>query len=161
MAKIDTSKDFTKYVGSLKKAKILIRSLLNKDENMRFTERRYGRIIDSAWGTSESFEWSYNAMWKTVSVTYTDGREQPEEKEKPEFYVVWIEGVEPKKGEKVLSLDSEDYEITTSMTQAMRILPKDRGIVKEMLREKGVAKWALENCFVRVNYAPKGTLLKL
>jgi hypothetical protein len=158
MAKIDTSKDFTKYVGSLKKAKILIRSLLNKDENMRFTERRYGRIIDSAWGTSESFEWSYNAMWKTVSVTYTDGREKPEEKEYPEMYVVWIEGIEPKNGEKIVSLDRYNHEYTLSMTQAMRVLPEHKEMVKSLLREQGVSKWALENCFARVNYAPKGTI---
>ena len=161
MARIDTSKDFIKHTGSLKQAQKLVRSLLEEDENLAYNKGMRGNQIVYARGKQKKFDWSYNPTWKTVSVTYTDGREKPEEKEYPEYYIVWIEGVESKNGEKVLSLDSDDYEITTSMTQAMRVLPEDRLQVQERLRELGVAEWALLNCFVRVNYAPKGTLLKL
>jgi hypothetical protein len=159
MAKIDTYRDFTKYVGSLKKAKKFIHSLMGTDKTMRFTERRYGRRIDSVFGSSDTFDWSYNPVWKTVSVTYTDGRPAPVEKEQPEFYVVWIEGIEPRAGEKVQKMDSQDYTITTSMTQAMRVKPEHRDMVKTLLKEQGVADWCLNGTlFVRTNYAPKGTI---
>ena len=161
MAKIDTTKDFTKYVGSLKNAQKLVRSLMD-EENEEFwlncTTRKYGNRIDSAFGTQRHFTWSYNPTWKTLSVTYTDGREKPEKKEYPEMYVVWIEGIEAKNGEKIVSLDRHNHEYTLSMTQAMRVLPEHKEMVKSLLREQGVSKWALENCFARVNYAPKGTI---
>lgn len=158
MAKIDTSKDFTKYVGSLKKAEKLVRSLLGKDENQRMSKGMRGRSIAYAKGYQDNFEWSYHPTWKTLTVTYTDGREKPEEKEYPEYYIAWIEGVSPDRGEKLVSLDNHDHEITTSMTQALRILPKDRELVKEMLVKQGLAEWALQNLFIRTNYAPRGTV---
>ena len=155
-AKIDTTKDFIKHMGSLQKASSFVSTLLT-DERLDFQSSMYGRRIHSAGGNQKNFEWVYNPTYKTVRVTYTDGREQPEVKDKPEFYIVWIEGFTPQRGEKILSLkDGNSY--TTSMTQAMRVLPEDRQIVKEILRKRGVADWALQNCMVRTNYAPKGTI---
>lgn len=159
--KIDITKDFTKSVGSLKKAEILVRSLLDEGETMKMSKGVRGNTIVYARGMQNQFDWSYNPTWKTLSITYTDDREKPEVKEKPEYYVVWIEGFSPERGEKILSLDSNDHEYTTSMTQAMRVLPKDREAVKELLVKQGIANWALHNCMVRTNYAPAGTIFKL
>jgi hypothetical protein len=47
------------------------------------------------------------------------------------------------------------------MGKAMRVLPEDRETVKEILRNQGIANWAIENCMVRTNYAPAGTIFKL
>ena len=119
-----------------------------------------GRTINCAYGTQKNFYWSYNPDYKTVSVTYTDGRDKPEEKLKLDFYVVWIEGLSPQRGEKVLSLDGETCEYTTSMTRALRVKPEHVERVKGILRSKGVASWALEGVgtFHKVHYAPKGTI---
>ena len=160
MKKTDTSKDFCKVTGSLAKAQMLVRSLLEEGENLYTHKGMYGNRIAFARGKQGNFEWSYNTERKSIRVEYTDGRPQPEAKEQPEFYVVWIEGLSPQNGEKILSLkDGNSY--TTSMTQAMRVLPEDRQIVKEILRKRGVADWALQNCMVRTNYAPAGTIYKV
>lgn len=161
MGKIDTTKDFTKFAGSLRAAKKLIISVLKSEGLMphlgSYTSRVAGRRIFSAFGDSEKFSWEYDGCSKTVSVTFTDGREKPQEKAHPEYFVVWIEGLEPKAGEKIHKLLPE-HTYTTSMTKAMRVLPEHREIVRSILRERGIAEWALNNCFSRTNYAPKGTL---
>lgn len=81
---------------------------------------------------------------------------------KSEFFVVWIEGIEPKRGEKILSLDRNKHEYTTSMTKAMRVKLEDIDTVKRLLKEQGVADWAINGggTFHKVGYAPKGTLFK-
>jgi len=163
MAKIDTSRDFTKYAGSVRRAKIIIIKALEKQglpaHFGTYTTRMYRQRIDSVRGSIEGIlEWSYNGNNKCVSVEYIDGRPKSEEKEKPEFYVVWIEGLEPIKGEKILSLDRSNHEYTLSMTRAMRVLPMHIEMVKSLLKEQGVSRWALDNCMVRVNYAPSGTV---
>ena len=157
---IDTTKDFSKFVGSSLKAQKLVRSLLEDGERVDCTIGVRGRKICYAHGTQKNFKWSYDAEYKTVSVTYTDGRPEPEEKIKPEFYVVWIEGLSAERGEKVLSLNGEHCEYTTSMTQALRVKPEHIDRVKGILRSKGVANWALEGAgtFHKVHYAPKGTI---
>jgi hypothetical protein len=158
-AKIDTTKDFIKHIGSLRKASSFVSTLLT-DERLDFKSSMYGRRIHSAGGSQKNFEWVYNPTYKTVRVTYTDNRTQAEPKDKPEYYVIWIEGLTPQRGEKILSLKGGNT-YTTRMTQAMRVLPEDRQVVKEMLRKSGVADWVLQNCMVRTNYAPKGTIFKL
>jgi hypothetical protein len=164
--KIDTTKDFNKYAGSVRKAKIIIINALNEQglpaHLGAYTTRVYGQIIDSVRGDVEGvLEWSYDGRTKRVRVDYTDGRPQPEEKDKPEYYVVWIEGISPERGEKILSLKNGNHTYTLSMGKAMRVLPKDRETVKEILRNQGIANWAIENCMVRTNYAPAGTIFKL
>ena len=156
---IDTTKDFTKSVGSLVKAGKLVRSLLEEGENMSQTAGMRGRTIAYAYGTQKNFKWSYNPEYKTVSVTYTDGRPAPEEKPKPEFYVVWIEGLSAERGEKIQTLDS-DHTFTTKMTEALRVKPEHVERVRAILLEQGVAKWAIEGAgtFHKVHYAPKGTI---
>jgi hypothetical protein len=165
MAKIDTTRDFSKYAGSTSQAKTIIINALKK-QNLpahfgTYITRRYGQRIDSVRGIIEGIlEWSYDGESKRVRVEYIDGRPQPETKEHPEFYVVWIEGIEPKSGEKILSLNSNSHSYTTSMKRAMRVLPEHGELVKSILRDRGVASWALENCMVKTNYAPSGTIYK-
>lgn len=163
MNKIDTTKDFIKSVGSFKAAKRLISSLSN-DGGFSYSIRKYGNLIDSAYGKVEGLlEFSYNPMYKTVRVTYIDGREKPKAKEaKDKYYVVWIEGLSARNGEKILSLDDNDHTYTTSMTQAMRVKKEDRQLVFDMLVEQGVSEGFLlmQGTFHPVSYAPKGTLFK-
>jgi hypothetical protein len=174
MGKIDTSKDFTKYVGSLRAAKKLILKVMASAGLIPhlgiYTTRvaSKGTRIFGAYGECEKFSWKYDGDSKTVSVEYTDGLEKHKEESNhkyfvveshPEYYVVWIEGLEPKTGEKIHKLLPE-HNYTTSMTKAMRVLPEHRELVKDILRERGIAEWALNKCFVKTNYAPKGTLFK-
>jgi hypothetical protein len=155
---IDTSMDFSKNTGSLANADRLIRKILN-GEVMDFTKSVRGRTIISAYGKQKNFNWYYDPEYKILSVTYTDGREKPVEKLKPEFYIVWIEGLSPLRGEKLLSLDGSN-EYTTSMTKALRVKKEDIEHVKDILISRGVASWAVEGVgtFHKVSYAPKGTL---
>jgi len=165
MAKIDTTKDFNKFAGSVRQAKIIIINAL-KEQGLPahmgcYTSRMYGRIIEKVYGSVDGIlEWNYDGNSKRVSVEYTDGRPQPEEKTKKEFYVVWIEGLSPERGEKILSLKNGKHTYTLSMGKAMRVLPADREQVREVLRGQGIAEWALQNCMVRTNYAPSGTIFK-
>ena len=163
MAKLDTTKDFQKYAGSVRGAKKVIINALSK-QNLPahfgvYTTRRSGNRIFSVRGeVSGILEWYYDGESKYVSVKYTDGRPAPEEKLYPEMYVVWIEGIDPKTGEKILSLDSKSHTYTTKMSKAMRVLPEHVDIVKEILRERGIAEWALRTCMATTNYAPHGTI---
>ena len=83
---------------------------------------------------------------------------------KPKYYYVWIEGLSPKRGEKlkqfIESHRQEDYVITTRMSDAMRVKPEDVETVKEKLRSLGVADWVLDslNTFIPIKYAPAGTV---
>jgi len=85
---------------------------------------------------------------------------------KPKFYIVWIEGISPRFGEKlkqfIESHRQEDYIITTRMTKAMRVKPQDVEEVKEKLKNIGVSNWCLENphTFFPTRYAPSGTIFK-
>lgn len=160
MGKIDTTKDFDKTVSSLREAIIVLnRALLVQGLGTinNYTTHKYGRRLDSAYGSTPDYKWEYCARSKRVSLVYTDGREKPQEKAHPEYYVVWIEGLEPKTGEKIHKILPE-HTYTTSMAKAMRVLPEHRETVLSILRERGVSEWALRNCFSRTNYAPKGTL---
>lgn len=166
MAKIDTTKDFNKFAGSVRQAKIIVINAL-KEQGLPahmgcYTSRMYGRYIYNVNGSVDGvLDWNYDGISKRLNVKYTDGRPQPEEKTKQEFYVVWIEGLSAERGEKILSLGLRKHTYTTSMGKAMRVLPEDREEVKEILREQGIAEWAIENCMVRTNYAPAGTIFKL
>jgi len=161
MARIDTTKDFNKFAGSLANADRLVRKILN-GEVMDFTKAVRGRRIVSAYGKQKNFNWYYDPEYKVLSVTYTDGREKPEEKVKPEFFVVWIEGFSPERGEKIKTLNSNEHSYTTKMTDALRVKREDIQRVKGILRSRGVADWALDGVgtFHKVSYAPSGTIFK-
>lgn len=78
------------------------------------------------------------------------------------YYYVWIEGLSPKRGEKLKNFIDYDYTITTRMSDAMRVKPEHLYIVKDKLSRLGVADWVLDslNTFVPINYAPAGTVFR-
>jgi hypothetical protein len=157
---IDTTKDFSKYVGSLQKAANVVRKILGEHERIDWTTSVRGRKIVSAYGNQKVFRWYYDPEYKTLHITYTDGREKPIETEKPEFYVIWIEGLSPQRGEKIKSLDGEYCEYTTKMSEALRVKKEDIETVKAILKSKGVADWAINGVgtFHKVTTNPKGNL---
>jgi len=159
---IDTQKNFSKFVGSSLGAQKLVRSLLEDGERVDCTTGVRGKRICYAKGIQKNFTWYYEPEYKTIQITYTDGRAEPEEKPKQEFYVVWIEGLSPERGEKIKTLDSNDHTYTTKMTEALRVKREDIERVKGILRSRGVANWALDGAdtFHKVSYAPKGTIYK-
>lgn len=83
-------------------------------------------------------------------------------KPKPYYYIIWIEGLEYRTGEKVKSMHNDKIQYTTKITEAMRILPDDIIEMKSILLNMGVAKWVVEgNTFIKTNYAPKGSIYKV
>jgi len=159
---INTKQNFTKSTCSLQKAAKLVRTLLDENERLDWTTSVYtkSRRIGHARGEQKNFKWYYDGFYKRLTVTYTDGREKPKEKEKPIYYVVWIEGLEPISGEKIKTLTETEHDYTTKMTEALRVKAEDLELVRRILRNSGVAEWALRNCFHKVHYAPKNTLYK-
>jgi hypothetical protein len=83
-------------------------------------------------------------------------------RKKPLYYYVWIEGLSPKRGEKLKQIIDYDYSITTRMSDAMRVKPEHIHLVKAHLKRHGVADWVLEssNTFIPIKYAPAGTIFK-
>lgn len=70
------------------------------------------------------------------------------------LYTVWIEG------EYLLNIDELNHYYTTSRMDAMRVRYSDIPIIKSLMLEQGIAKWAVESSdtFRQVSYAPKGTI---
>lgn len=80
-------------------------------------------------------------------------------RKRPYYYIVWIEGLSWKRGEKIKSIGQYGTrEYTTKMTEALRIKPEDVTQFKHWLRRHGVTEWTLESAFVRTSYAPKDTI---
>lgn len=77
-------------------------------------------------------------------------------------YIIWIEGLEPKYGEKVRSFTPDGkINYTTKMTKALRVRDIDLPYMRNKLERAGIARWVLEGrVFVETSYTPKGTLLK-
>lgn len=84
-------------------------------------------------------------------------------KPKSHYYIIWIEGIEPRNGEKIKSIHNNEIQYTTKLTEAMRIHITDKEEMKDILLNMGIAKWCVEsdNTFVRTSYAPAGTILNL
>lgn len=72
------------------------------------------------------------------------------------YYIVWIEGLTSKTGEKVKSLTDTGVEYTTRMTSAMRIRKDDKRYMDSYLKRHGISGAT----YVNTNYAPKGTVYK-
>lgn len=79
-----------------------------------------------------------------------------------QYYIVWIEGLEVRDGEKVNRLTDTGLDYTTHMTKAMRIRDIDVHRMKHYMKRHGIAQWVLDspNTFVKTSYLPKGTLYK-
>lgn len=164
--KIDTTKNFTKHVGSLRGARNLA-SVIAKENGDRMISHSTGvrgKRICFARGEQKNFRWYYDGDTKVIQVIYTDGRPEPQPKEPKEtYYIVWVEGIEPKGGEKICTLNDREHTYTTDMTRALRVKPEHLERVKGILRSRGVADWVLDNpnSFIKTHYAPRGTVYKL
>ena len=75
---------------------------------------------------------------------------------KQQYYIIWVEGLSCKKGEKVSELTDTGVDYTTSMTKAMRIRKDDYRYMEYYLNRHGIRGAT----FVTTSYAPKGTLYK-
>ena len=164
---INLDRNFTKIVSSKRKAVSLVNKIAEKynDRVMSSTHRKVGRLTLEVYGTQKNFRWKYNPEYKELYVTYTDGRPEPVEVEpKNTYYVIWVEGLNPRHGEKIerFRLDNT-IEYTCKMSQAMRILEKDIPAMREKLKDFRLADWVIDSgrTFVKTHYAPKGTLYKL
>ena len=77
----------------------------------------------------------------------------------PKFYVIWIEGLGPRSGEKIESIKDGKIEYTTLLTRAMRIRARDKENMRKYLHALGIAGWTLtDSCFYGTDYAPTGTI---
>ena len=167
MKKINLDRNFTKYVGSKANAVKLVNKIIEKydDKIYRSTHRKVGRLLLEVYGETKNLKWRYNPEYKTVTVTYTDGRPDPEKTPEPRnsYYIIWIEGLSARRGEKIKKFRPDGtIEYTLKNTEAMRVLPKDVPTMRKRIRELGVADWVVDsgNTFVKTFYAPKGTLFK-
>ena len=81
---------------------------------------------------------------------------------KNKLFIVWIEGLTVKAGEKICSLSDDQPRYTTSMRKAMRIREQDIPAMKDWMIEKEFASWVIDspNTFIETSYVPKGTLHK-
>jgi len=159
---IDTSKDFSKHVGSHKKAWDFVRQLA-KDNNVSLpsmTTQQYGRSIYKAFGENELFSFNYWGNTKQLSVSYKDGREKSTKEIKPSTYCyIWVEGLSPERGEKISAVTDNGFEYTTKITESIRIRKNDLERFKRLMKSFGIADWVINgNAFIPTSYAPKGTL---
>jgi hypothetical protein len=77
------------------------------------------------------------------------------------YFFIWVEGFEPKTGEKIRNFRADgSIEYTLEMMDAMRVKKKDIPEVLEKMRVYGIANWVLDsqNTFCGTSYAPKGTV---
>jgi len=80
------------------------------------------------------------------------------------LYFIWIEGLEPKTGEKVNSFRysperGHEIEYTTRMMSALRVTEDQLPIVRDLLKDCHVADWVLKGrVFISTSYCPKNTL---
>jgi hypothetical protein len=70
---------------------------------------------------------------------------------KNKFFIIWVEGLTAKTGEKVKCFTETGVEYTTKMKETARFKYKDIDIVRNELTKRGINN----PTFVSVNYAPK------
>jgi hypothetical protein len=77
------------------------------------------------------------------------------------YFIVWVEGLNLRTGEKIKSIKGDVIEYTTKMTEAMRF-PVDREDEVSSLLKEYLASWVVEspNTYHQTTYAPKGTMWK-
>ncbi len=78
-----------------------------------------------------------------------------------QHYIVWIEGLEAKTGEKIKALTDTGVSYTCRMMDAMRIRQCDIHRMKDYMKRHGFAEWCINgNTFIKTSYVPAGTLYK-
>lgn len=81
-------------------------------------------------------------------------------------YIIWIEGLEPKTGQKVKRFYYDRYgipriEYTCKMMKALRVSELDLSRVRNILERAGISGWVLGGrVFIKTSYCPKGTLFQ-
>lgn len=80
---------------------------------------------------------------------------------KARYYMIWVEGLNPRDGKKVLSISNNRIEYTTLMSKALRVKARDLPDFVERLKPF-VADWILDNLatYIPTEYAKKGTIWK-
>lgn len=160
--KINYTRDFTKFAGSKEAALRVVEKVakLDGDKLDHWTVVRSGRYIKRAEGKQKNFSWTYTALYKQLSVHFTDGRPETKVEPKEIYYIVHIEGFNYKTGDKVKYFSASGIVYTHKMTDALRVRPKDLERVKNKLRYEQIANWVIDspNTFVKTHYAPKHTL---
>lgn len=79
---------------------------------------------------------------------------------KEKLFVVWIEGLSLKSGEKIKEVTPDGFKYTQSMQKALRVRQSDIEAFTELCRENGVSEWVLNsgNTFCETNYAKPNTI---
>lgn len=79
------------------------------------------------------------------------------------YYIVWIEGIGSRRGDKVKALTDYGLSYTTKLTESLRVKNTDIPYMKDYLKRHGISEWVYNNpnTFVETTYVPKGTLLRL
>ena len=74
--------------------------------------------------------------------------------------IIWIEGLCPRTGEKVLSLVDGQIKYTTSIRDCLRVRDQDIEALRHELRRAGIANWVVDGdqTFVRTTYARSNTI---
>lgn len=80
------------------------------------------------------------------------------------YYIIWIEGLEYKGGEKIKAITDRGFDYTLEMTKALRIRERDIPLMKNLMKRFGIADWVINESssrtFIPTSYVPKGTLYK-
>ena len=79
-----------------------------------------------------------------------------------QHYIVWVEGLDYRDGEKIKALTDDGAIYTTKMGDAMRIRQCDIPYMKDYMKRHGFAEWCIKGdyTFMKTSYVPKGTLYK-
>ena len=79
---------------------------------------------------------------------------------KERMFIVWIEGLSLKNGEKIKSVTNEGFEYTTSMQEALRVKESDVEEFKELMTDYEIADWVINgsHTFCDTNYAKPNTI---
>lgn len=77
-------------------------------------------------------------------------------------YIIWVEGLFYKTGEKIAWIDAVNgVTYTNQMTKALRIRECDLSAMKKLMISVGIADWVVNSVattFIQTSYVPQGTL---
>ena len=88
-----------------------------------------------------------------------------------QLYIVWIEGLSARHGEKVEAIvttkdkwgnPTKRFKYTLNMTSALRVAEKDIPAFKNLMVEMEIADWVInsDKTFIPTSYCPEGTRWK-
>jgi hypothetical protein len=82
---------------------------------------------------------------------------------KNKYFIIWVEGLTAKTGEKVKNFTNTGIEYTHLMTEALRVKQEDIPSVIDYIKRHGISDLGMgwESMFVETSHVPKGRLLDL